>query len=152
MRQRIKKPPLSQATYDHTKQPGEKVSDEIVTIPGQTMSIREMYARGAQIPEVSGNYDEEADYDDDVGIRTPGFDLSDLDKHKENLEIIDKAVKAKKAKDEKDKQKKELRAEIEAENKKNAEHSSGQEKKGENEPRDPISGKEKGEADQPAAK
>lgn len=120
-RKRIIRPPLSQATYDHTKQPGEKGSDEIVTIPGQTMSIREMYQRGTQLPENQGNYDEEVDYDDDVSIRTSGFDLSDLDQHKKNIETYNKAVKAKRVKDEKDKLKGEIRKEMEVEKQKSEE-------------------------------
>ncbi len=129
MRKRIKKVPLSQATYDHTKQPGERVSDEIVTIPGQTMSIREMYQRGTQLPENSGNYDEEVDHDDDVKHRTPGYDLSDLDQHKTNIETYKRLVEEKKESEKKEKIKGEIRKEMELEKQKSEEERQAKEEK-----------------------
>lgn len=111
---KIKKPPTSWATYDHTKMTKEKNSGEVKTVPNEAYTIRELYERHA-VPEGlnrNGHYDEDVSHDDDVSFRTPGFDLSEIDNKLNTIEAVKKRIENKKILDQKSKDKEKIKSEL----------------------------------------
>lgn len=134
---KIKKRPTSWATYDHSKSKKEENSGEVVTIPNDAFTIRELYQKHA-VPEGlhrNGHYDEDVSHDDDVTYRTPGWDLSDIDEKLKTIKTVKDKIEQKKILDQKAKETEKIKSElkIELEQEKAKEDEGRQQKKSEEE-------------------
>lgn len=76
---------------------------ESLTVEGDNYTIREIYQKALAKMDLSplakeANYDPDADFDTELRLRSPDFDLADLDELAEEArETLDQVAKAKKA-------------------------------------------------------
>lgn len=78
--------------YDYTKETYETIDEPSQTVPGQSMTIYELFERyslGQPLTKTfNPQYSDDPSFDDDIDTELPGFDLADYTEKCNELENI----------------------------------------------------------------